>query len=140
MFLKQNLCDNSRIRKLLHVENSPFLSISRPQNRLLGLNLACRHHFSRSPKIFQKFDNLQDSRDLLLIQLLIFSQFINCEFQLFARIKSHIVTPDFDAMVQAISDIREWKRPLVSICALIGWLLFVNFFQLWVSLSFFKQS
>ena len=58
--------------------------------------------------------------------------------QLSARIKSHIVTPDFDAMVQAISDIREWKRPLVSIGALIGWLLFINFFQLWVS-SYFSR-
>ena len=55
------------------------------------------------------------------------------------RIKSHIVTPDFDAMVEAISDIREWKRPLVSIGALVGWLLFINFFQLWVSDRFFVR-
>merc|ERR1711990_403356 len=48
------------------------------------------------------------------------------------RIFSHIVTPDFDAMVQAISDVREWKRPLMSMGALMGWLLVINFFQLWM--------
>jgi len=53
-------------------------------------------------------------------------------FELITRIKSHIVTPDFDALVQAISDIQEWQRPLISIGALIGWLLLVNFFQLWM--------
>ena len=25
-----------------------------------------------------------------------------------------------------------WRRPLISIISLIGWLLFVNFFQIWM--------
>ena len=52
--------------------------------------------------------------------------------QLVTRIKGYIVTPDLDALVVAIEDVRSWKRPLVSLGALFGWLLFVNFFALWM--------
>ena len=52
--------------------------------------------------------------------------------ELITRIKSFIITPDFDAMCQAIESIRSWERPLVSVSAWIGWLLFVNCFRLWM--------
>ena len=52
--------------------------------------------------------------------------------QLVTRIKGYIVTPDLDALVAAIDDVRSWKKPLVSMGALFGWLLFVNFFALWM--------
>ena len=51
---------------------------------------------------------------------------------LVTRIKGYFVTPDLDAMLQAIEDVRSWKRPLVSLGALFGWLFFVNFFALWM--------
>jgi len=52
--------------------------------------------------------------------------------ELITRIKSFIITPDFDAMCQAIESVRSWERPVVSIGAWVGWLLFVNFFRLWM--------
>jgi len=37
-----------------------------------------------------------------------------------------------DAIMQQMDDILAWKRKLHSIGALFGWLIFVNFFQLWM--------
>jgi hypothetical protein len=48
------------------------------------------------------------------------------------RIKSFIITPDFDAMMKQVEDILYWRKPFISFCSLIGWLLFVNLFQLWM--------
>ena len=46
--------------------------------------------------------------------------------------QSFIVTPDLEAIKQNIDDILRWKRPLVSVSTLIGWLIFVNCFELWM--------
>jgi hypothetical protein len=52
--------------------------------------------------------------------------------QLIARIKSFIITPDFDEFLNQMENILIWKKPLASISALIGWLLLVNLFDLWM--------
>ncbi|CBY18638.1 unnamed protein product [Oikopleura dioica] len=52
--------------------------------------------------------------------------------RLVTRIKSFIVTPDLEAIAQNIDDILRWKRPLVSVSTLFGWLIFVNCFELWM--------
>ena len=56
--------------------------------------------------------------------------------ELITRIKSFIITPDMDAMFQGIENVRNWERPLISFSAWVGWILFVNCFNLWESCDF----
>lgn len=52
--------------------------------------------------------------------------------KLINRIKSSIITPDLDVMMQQVEDVLTWKKPLLSVISVFSWLMFVNFFQLWM--------